>query len=99
MQRIPPLEMAMPTGKALPGVELELPETLMMRVYSQNPTFIYTQGTAARDWDIVHNLNKYPSITVADSAGTVVLGEAEYISQNEVILHFSAPFVGTAYLN
>ena len=83
----------------LPMIDLRLPETRVVRVYSQNPTFIYTQGTAAQDWDIVHNLSKYPSITVVDSAGTVVHGDAEYISQNQVMLHFSAPFSGTAYLN
>jgi hypothetical protein len=40
----------------------------------------------------------FPSVVVVDSAGTVVLGDIEYISDSELILTFAAPFGGTAYL-
>ena len=80
-------------------LNMQLPEVRVQGVYNQNPTYIFTQGVAAQDWYITHNLNKFPSITVIDSANNVVYGGAEYISNNEVALHFSAPFAGTAYLN
>jgi hypothetical protein len=62
-------------------------------------TYTYSQITSSATWIITHNLNKRPSITVVDSAGTVVVGEIEYISNNEVKLTFKGGFSGTAYLN
>ena len=35
-------------------------------------TFIYEQCTSSDTWVIIHNLNRYPSVTVVDSAGTVL---------------------------
>ncbi len=61
--------------------------------------FTYVQGVPSTSWNIQHNLGKFPSITVIDSAGTVVTGEYTYIDINNVTLTFSAPFAGTAYLN
>lgn len=61
--------------------------------------FTYVQGVPSTSWNIQHNLGKFPSITVIDSAGTVVTGEYTYIDINNVTLTFSVPFAGTAYLN
>jgi len=63
------------------------------------PTFVFTQGVPATVWNIQHNLNNFPSITVIDNAGTVVSGEYTYIDNNNVTLTFSAGFAGKAYLN
>ena len=67
----------------------------------QCKTFVYEQGIASNTWVIEHNLGKIrPSITVVDSADTVVgLFQAEYVNDNKVILHFNGEFVGKAYLN
>lgn len=59
----------------------------------------HDQMIAAAVWNIVHNLNKYPSVTVITSAGDEVVGNLTYLNSNEVRLIFSAPFAGTAYLN
>lgn len=50
-------------------------------------------------WTIEHNLDKYPSITVIDSADTVVYGEMQYIDKNNLRIIFSGEFSGKAYLN
>jgi len=63
------------------------------------PTFIFDQAAAATTWDITHNLGKFPSITVIDTGNTVVTGEYNYVSNNRVLLSFSAAFAGKAYLN
>ena len=63
------------------------------------PTFEYTQVAPATVWNIQHNLNNFPSITVIDNAGTVVAGQYKYIDNNNVTLTFSAGFAGKAYLN
>lgn len=62
-------------------------------------SYIHIQSTAAEEWNISHNLDKYPAVTVVDSAGTTVMGECEYIDKNTVKLSFSAAFSGKAYLN
>lgn len=62
-------------------------------------TYIHTHLTAEKVWDIRHNLNKYPSATVVDSAGNVVIGDCEYISKDRLVLRFSGAFSGHAYLN
>ena len=62
-------------------------------------SFTFTQATAERKWEIAHNMGKYPSVTVADSAGSEVVGEVQYVDSNNVILLFASPFSGVAYLN
>ena len=62
-------------------------------------TFEFTQGVPATTWNITHNLNKFPSITVIDTGNTVVTGEYNYTSNKTVTLTFSAAFAGKAYLN
>jgi hypothetical protein len=58
-----------------------------------------TWNTPETSVTITHNLGKYPSVTVVDSAGTLVVAGVTYPSLNVVQLAFSAPFSGTAYLN
>jgi hypothetical protein len=61
--------------------------------------FRYNQNLPSDEWDIEHNLNKRPSVTVTDSAGTVVEGEIKHLDQNNIIIYFSAAFSGYAELN
>lgn len=62
-------------------------------------TFVHTQLSASKEWLVNHNLGKFPSVTVVDSAQTVVIGEVTYIDSNNLKITFSAEFGGTAYLN
>jgi len=62
-------------------------------------TYVYNQNTPSATWTITHNLTAYPSVTVIDSAGTYVIGNIEYISNNVLQLTFSAAFAGQALLN
>ena len=62
-------------------------------------TYIHEQGVASDIWEINHDLNKLPSITVVDSADNVVVGDEQYIDKNTVIIRFSNSFKGKAYLN
>lgn len=61
--------------------------------------FRYDQSTPATTWEITHNLKKRPSVTVTDSAGSVVEGSVEYIDENNLKITFSAAFSGYAELN
>jgi hypothetical protein len=62
-------------------------------------SFIFEQQIPSASWTIVHNLNKFPSVVVIDSAGSIVVGEISYTSLNQIILNFSSGFSGKAYLN
>lgn len=62
-------------------------------------TFIYTQAIPSKEWKIVHNLQKFPNVTVVDSAKTEIIGDVEYLNKNEIKLYFASPFSGEAYLN
>lgn len=62
-------------------------------------SYLHTQNTAASTWTINHNLGKYPSVTVVDSAGDQVEGDVNYPGLNQATVTFSAPFSGRAFLN
>ena len=61
--------------------------------------FVYIKSTPDKVWDITHNLDKYPSVTIVDSAGSVVMGDITYTSKSTLTVTFSAAFSGKAYLN
>jgi len=62
-------------------------------------TYRHAQSLSSNTWTIQHNLGKFPSITISDSAGSVVEGEVQYVDLNNLIINFSAPFGGYADLN
>jgi len=62
-------------------------------------TYRHVQSVSSDTWTINHDLNKYPSVTVQDSAGSVVIGELTYNSKNTITLTFSGAFSGEAHLN
>ena len=62
-------------------------------------TYVHVQTTSTAVWSIQHNLNKFPSVTVVDSGGSVVVGETVYIDNNNIKITFSSAFSGKAYCN
>ena len=61
--------------------------------------FVYVQATSSNIWEITHNLDKYPAVTVVDSGGSVVVGEIVYIDKNNIRITFASAFSGKAYFN
>ena len=59
----------------------------------------HIQIQASDVWSITHNLQKYPSVSIVDSANSKVQGEVDYIDINTLTVSFTAEFGGTAYLN
>lgn len=62
-------------------------------------SYIHTQTVASATWTVVHNLNKFPSVSIVDSANAEVIGEVEHIDSNNLLVKFSAAFSGKAYIN
>ena len=48
---------------------------------------------------INHNLNKFPSVTTVDSAGSHVVGDVQHVNNNSFIITFTASFTGKVYAN
>ena len=61
--------------------------------------YVHDQIAASKQWFVNHNLGKYPSVTIVDSAGSVVMGDIEYVDNLNVTITFTAEFSGKAYLN
>ena len=66
-------------------------------VYDKN--YLFIQNQVSDEWIISHNLNKYPSVTVIDSADNEVIGEVEYLDKNNLKIKFANGFSGKATLN
>lgn len=61
--------------------------------------FVFEQAISNQTWDIVHNLNKKPSVTVVDEYDRIVVPDVQYIDDNHIIVSFNFAFKGWAYLN
>lgn len=62
-------------------------------------TFTHNQLSPEKEWNVIHNLNKFPSVHIVDSGGSVVLGDIQYIDENQIKINFTTNFSGKAYLN
>lgn len=66
---------------------------------SLDANFVFTQTSPSATWVVNHNLNKYCSVTVVDSADNIVYGEVLYNSLNQITLTFAGAFSGKAFFN
>ncbi len=67
-------------------------------------TYTHNQSSTSDTWVITHNLNRFPSVTVVDSANTIVQGTVVYNSNKQLTVTFFSngsplAFQGKAYLN
>jgi hypothetical protein len=60
---------------------------------------VFTQASPSATWSVNHSLNKFPSVTVVDSAGTQVIGDVQHIDSNNITITFINQFSGKAYIN
>ena len=68
-------------------------------VVETDKNFVYEQGMPSSIWNVNHSLNKFPSVTAVDSAGSVVTGQVEHIDLNNIRITFNASFSGSAFIN
>ena len=71
----------------------------LQRGHEGDLTYRHVQSVAATTWTINHNLHKFPSVTVADSAGTEIWADVQFPTDDQAIVIFSVPFSGEAYCN
>lgn len=61
--------------------------------------FVFTQAVASASWNVVHNLDKFPSVSIVDDDNNQVYGSVVYNTVNDLTITFTAPFSGQAYIN
>ena len=74
------------------------------QIYWTNATYIHNQSSTSATWAVTHNLNRFPAVTVINSADTVVQGTIVYNTANKLTITFfsegdALAFQGKAYLN
>src|SRR5690606_28053686 len=87
------------TQKDLNRVLKEILEQLINNPVSGDKNYVHDQYINSSIWTINHPLNKKVSVTVTDTAGTVVEGEVTINDGSQVVVKFNAPFKGEAILN
>ena len=65
----------------------------------KDKNYIHNQMSALSTWSVQHDLNKFPSVSVVDSGNNMVVGDVEYIDENNLTITFNASFSGKAYIN
>lgn len=58
---------------------------------------VHTQSSPAATWTVVHNLGRFPAVTVLDAAGLEVLADVEHGSLNATTIVHGSPMSGSAY--
>lgn len=81
------------------GTTTSLDNVTLSGVYSGDKTYVHTQLAALSTWTINHTLSKFPSVTIVDDGGNVVIGDVAYISESQLTVTFSGALSGKAYLN
>lgn len=60
--------------------------------------YVHEQETPLATWVIVHGLDRWPNVTVVDSAGSEIKGAVHYTDADTLEVIFSAPFSGRAFV-
>ena len=76
-----------------------LVELLSRQPADADKNYVHDQFTPSKEWIIAHPLNKKVSVTVTDTAGTVIEGEVTINDGSTVVVKFNVPFPGEAILN
>jgi uncharacterized membrane protein YkoI len=62
-------------------------------------TYEHVQSAASTTWNVAHNLDKKPSVSIADSADNILYGEITHTDLNNLVITLSAATSGKAYIN
>lgn len=87
------------TWNLLPYGGLQGPQGIPGEASGGDLSYLHEQASASATWTITHNLGKYPSVTVVDSAGDECEGNVNHVSLTQTVITFSAAFAGRAFLN
>lgn len=82
------------------GNTVNYPNTKAMVDYFLKYSYYrHIQLTSSTTWNINHNLNKYPSVVTRNDIGKIVIGDVQYIDENNLVVNFNSPRTGIAEIN
>lgn len=61
--------------------------------------YVHDQQVASNSWVVPHSLNKFPSVSVVNTANQTIVGDITYNSLNQLTITFTSPISGKAYIN
>lgn len=62
-------------------------------------TYMHTQTTPAAVWTAAHNLGRYPSVSIVDHLGNLMLADVRFVDADTVQIAHAAPTIGKVYFN
>lgn len=92
------LEQEIKTQRDLNKVFKQILESLNY-VGNVDKHYTHDQFIPASVWEINHNLGKKPSVTITDTAGSVIEGKVTLNNGTKITIEFNFPFSGYAELN
>jgi hypothetical protein len=60
--------------------------------------YVHAQTEISNQWNIIHNLNFFPNVTIMDHSNRILEADIQYLNINSVRIIMNAPMSGTAYL-
>jgi hypothetical protein len=91
-----------PDGSVQEFIGRGIEEGLLLSIDRSNHAdkyYRHTQSAPSRVWEVVHNLDKFPSVTISDFDGNEYESDIKQIDRNNTLLTFSEAFAGYADLN
>ncbi len=61
--------------------------------------FVHNQAVASDTWNVPHNLGKKCSVQVVDTTGNEIIGDIQWVDNNNVVVRFNTPITGFVYCN
>lgn len=71
----------------------------IIQTVTSSANYTHNQSQPLNIWYVQHNLDKYPSVSIIDSAGSMVVGDISYIDTNSLSITLAVGMSGKASLN
>lgn len=66
---------------------------------TSDKTYTHTQILPDISWVVIHDLNKYPNVTILDSNNKKIDAEVKYIDLNNLMINFEEALTGKVICN
>ena len=61
--------------------------------------YVHDQQVASNTWVVIHELDKFPSVSIVNTANQAVVGDITYNTLNQLTITFTSQISGKAYIN
>lgn len=68
-------------------------------VDSNDKNYIHNQTIPSDEWNVQHNLNKYPSVSVMLPSGHIGIADVTHVDENNLTITFAGDETGKAIIN